>query len=110
MTPATPESRIAAALDLIADETGMAHWRDAAALLKVACGANKGRPPVDDSAALTEIAGFVESGICVETAARWVANAAVDPADQPKDKGQFYHTNRATARRYARKFRSQAQK
>jgi hypothetical protein len=76
VTVAAPEMRIAAALDMIADETGMAHWRDASALLKAACAANKGRPPVDDSAALAEIAGFVESGVCVETAARWVANAA----------------------------------
>jgi hypothetical protein len=110
MIVATPETRIAAALDLIADETGMAHWRDASALLKAACAANKGRPPVDDSAALAEIAGFVESGACVETAARWVANAGTDPADQPKDASSFYHSNRATARRLARKFRAQAQK
>jgi hypothetical protein len=112
MSTPSPEDRIAAALELIAKETGGAHWSVAAAAVKDGCrNSNSGRPAIDDSDALDQIAMHVASGECVETAARWAANAMSSATEMSsdQDRGSFKYTNRATARRLARKFRAQAQ-
>jgi hypothetical protein len=69
----SPEQRIAAALDLIAEDTGDKKWRRAAAELRRSPPAKSGPKSFDDSAALAEMHLLIIGGLAVETAARHVA-------------------------------------
>jgi hypothetical protein len=89
---ASPEHRIAHALELVAADTGQAVFRRAAAVLRGSV-PRSGRKAIDDSAALAQIQVFVDSGVAIETAARYVAVAAGG------------HSIDAVTRRLARKFR-----
>lgn len=73
----SPEQRIAAALELIAGETGEAHWRRAANELRRPPPAKRGPKGYDDHAAvadaLEQMRVLIAAGDPVETAARHVA-------------------------------------
>jgi hypothetical protein len=86
MRSSSPEYRIAAALELIAAETGEQRWRRAASELRRPPAAKRGPKTFDDSAALAEMHLLINGGLAVETAARHVATTVAGNSMSSKTK------------------------